>query len=336
LTDEVLVIPTGGTIVSVSDGEGLSPDIKKTCDLLQKAELYFGGKHVNMRICRVFGNRGYDSSDIGPDQWLKLSEAVMHAIKSGIKGILILHGTDTMAYTSAWLSLCFNNENIPVVLTGSQRGPDTHDYDGWNNLLGASEFMMSVNCGVWLYFNGRAYRGDSVHKSDAERLDAFTGKVFTPPAADNAFALKDSSCRKELIDLSFISRENQAVQRNDIALLHMVPGLEITVSGNESILIIEGYGAGNMPQSMHCKIKKNYPGKRKPQIIACSQAENGFKDPEAYSGVGIGELSRSGFDVWSQGDRTMEFICALSHFAMLSSYDAPENVLKKFLDKCIK
>jgi L-asparaginase len=339
LRNEVLIIPTGGTVVSVSRGNGLSPDFQKTSDILDKTRLYFDADSISIRICRIFGDSGYDSSDMGPSQWVELTRAVKEGLASGAKGILILHGTDTMAYTSAWLSLCFDNTaDIPIVITGSQRAPDSHDYDGEHNIHGSAEFIKRGIPGVWLFFHGKAYRGDKVHKSDAQNLDAYSGEVFDGHISpDNILnPRKPYWAGYEVPDLSFIDNIALSLQRKDIACLRIVPGLETGASGDESILIIEGYGAGNMPQRLHAEIDEIYRGRKKPQIIACSQAEHGIKDPTAYSGVGIGELSHRGFTVWSQGDYPMEFICALTHLAMLISPDNPGQVLEKYLNICRK
>lgn len=337
MSGAVLVIATGGTIVSVSNGGRAYPDIIKTGDILAKAEHYFERHGIKCQLCRIFGDAGCDSSDIGPEQWLLITERINAAIESRIQGILILHGTDTMAYTAAWLSLCFEGINIPIVLTGSQRTSDSDDFDGVSNLLGAAELVSNLNSGVWLFFDSKVYYGNKVHKSDASALDAFSGKTVSLRTSEKLLGDVDVSgsprppCMSGF--LSAIKLEGSPYICSDIAFCRIVPGLPFFLSGKESIVIVEGYGAGNVPKYVHRIIENTYSSAGKPLIIACSQAECGHKDPLAYRGVGIGELSSKGFSVFNQGDYPIEFILALCHFAVLTSNNDQETIIERHLSR---
>ena len=107
-----ILLATGGTIASVAGERGLRPAISAS-ELLERI-----GVPGDMEIiCRdIFA---LDSSNIQPEEWQILAQAVRTALKEA-DGVLITHGTDTMAYTAAALSFMLLGETKPVVITGSQ------------------------------------------------------------------------------------------------------------------------------------------------------------------------------------------------------------------------
>jgi L-asparaginase len=119
-----------------------------------------------------------DSSDMTIDAWQKLA-AIIDDNYQLFDGFVILHGSDTMAYTASALSFMLENLGKPVILTGSQLPIGMIRTDGKENLITAIEIAAAKNHGfpvineVAIYFEYKLYRGNRTHKYNAEHFDAF-------------------------------------------------------------------------------------------------------------------------------------------------------------------
>jgi len=330
---EVLLIATGGTIVSPKKGGSAAPDAGASRDLLSRAEGFFRSCGFSVKIVRPFGSAGIDSSDMGPVQWVKLAKEISGALSDNLQGILITHGTDTMAYTAAWLSIFFSGLGIPIILTGSQKSPDEVPFDGDANLMGAARMVIEGISGVYIYFNWRLFNGFCAHKRDSQNIDAFCeygyGRVGLcaekPGSRGRPF---DLPARYELILRA--SEEEIISASRRIAICFVLPGFSPKLSGDEDILIIVGFGAGNIPESYHREILEKYKQSNKPCVIACSQAEEGQREPWVYRNVGIGCLENRGFTVFRQR-MTLEFVTAAAYFAVLAPVNTKDAVAAFFM-----
>lgn len=336
--NKILVIATGGTIVSPKKGAAAAPDKEFLDAILGRAKEYFDAEGFAVTAARPFGESGIDSSDIGPAQWVRLASEISRARAPELRGVLITHGTDTMAYTASWLSICFPREDFPIVLTGSQQSPDDIPFDGENNLLGAAKLAGRGGSGVGIYFDWKIYDARRAHKANCEAIDAYRsiggafityhdalrGGLFSAPAADGL--------PKNLADVLALDDDAVLTAARGVAVCFAMPGSTPCLRGDEEVLILVGYGAGNMPSAYHDALIKTYGCGRKPCIIACSQAEEGLKKPGAYKNVGIGGLSDHGFTVFSQGTMTLEYITALAYYAVLAPGE-PSGALADYLER---
>ncbi len=317
---EALIISTGGTIVSVDHGGGAAPDPEAALGILQKAEKLLQEKGYSCGVDLVFGEAGCDSSDISPAEWLLLTKRINEAAARGVKKVLVIHGTDTMAYTAAWLSLTAD-PGTAVVLTGSQRTPEAPDFDGEANLCGAARLLCAREGGVFIHFDGNDYLGPFVHKEDAESLSAYvsTGDGTLPlNELCRTLAPKEADWRRAAENM-------ELVVLHPAALPHFV---------FRRILIIAGYGAGNMPQRLRRQLAQAFPDeRRRPAVIAASSCARGKKNPAFYGGVGIAELAKENFSVFNQGSYSLEFLIALSYLSLLASPEEPEDILQLYLEK---
>lgn len=336
--NKILVIATGGTIVSPKKGAAAAPDKEFADAILGRAKEYFDAEGFAVTALRPFGESGIDSSDMGPVQWVRLAAEISRARSPELRGVLITHGTDTMAYTASWLSICFPGEGFPIILTGSQQSPDDIPFDGENNLLGAAKLAGNLGSGVGIYFDWKLYDARGAHKSNCEAIDAYRsigGACVTYHEALRGTpfpAQGGAGIPKDLSAILALDESSISAAARKVAVCFALPGSSPCLRGDEEVLIVVGYGAGNMPSAYHDALIKTYGGGRKPCIIACSQAEEGRKKPGAYRNVGIGGLSGQGFTVFNQGTMTLEYIAALAHYAVLTP-GSPVSALAVYLEK---
>lgn len=257
-------------------------------------------------------------------------------------GVPILHGTDTMAHSAAWLILCSSGVGIPIILTGSQLTLDYTPEDVSVNLRGTAQVVCSDLSGVWIYCNWKLIQGNRAHKARAQHPDAFipVGGMplyFTPEWARDGKIVGQSPLRGRTPDslkkiLSMTPEEARRCGRG-IRWIFCSPGSVPLLSGDEKILALLGFGSGNASMPLLAGIAAAYTEEARPLVIACSQAENDMKDPAAYHNVGLALLSQRGFDVWGQMDYPVEFIHALGCYALMAFPSDPGRVLGKFLRK---
>jgi len=144
---KILLLSTGGTIASKVDYRtGAVTPALSASDLNEAVpEL---GKIANIDTEVLFSEY---SENLQPDHWTKIAEKLDSLANSDYKGILIAHGTDTMHYTSSFLSFALAGFPIPVALVGSQRSSDRPSSDAAINLIAASKFLVkSITKGIFL------------------------------------------------------------------------------------------------------------------------------------------------------------------------------------------
>ena len=343
----VLVALTGGTIASAFKGQSAWPDETSVNHLRRAILEFFEERGLEALLFEPWGRPGYDSSDLDPGHWVQLTEAIAKAFEEGNQGALVLHGTDTMAYTAAWLGLCFAGTPLPVILTGSQFTRDFSPEDGSVNLRGAAQVVASGFPGVWIYFNWKLVPGARAHKARAIHPDAFVAANGFPVYFNPAWGRDDETgSPRAVLDLKWkpssecglvlqegVSAAREAGKR--IRWIFAAPGTFPVLGGDEKYIGLIGFGSGNAPQALLKTIRESFPGKDKPHILACSQAEGDIKDPRAYRGVGIGSLSDDGFTVWNQMDFPVEFIHALACFAEIVAPNDPGAVIGRHLKRIL-
>jgi L-asparaginase len=249
----VLLIYTGGTIGMVNDPEtgSLVPiDFEHISD--QVPELRKFG--YNLRSFSF--DPVSDSSNVDPEIWVKMATVIEENYED-YDGFVVLHGTDTMAYSASALSFMLENLKKPVIFTGSQLPIGVLRTDGKENLITAIEIAASQNNGkpivpeVCIYFDNKLTRGNRTTKISAEHFDAFDSPNYAP-LAEVGLHIRFNS--------NFINypdpKNNLIVHKtfnNNIAVLKLFPGINlnfvkaiVNTAGLEAI-IIETFGSGNAP-----------------------------------------------------------------------------------------
>lgn len=167
----ILVLYAGGTIGMEAGGAGYAPGR----GLMQQAQAWLA-QHPRLRgHDYTFETREplIDSANAVPADWLGLASTLWQR-RQDADGFVVLHGTDTLAYTASALSYLTQGFGKPIVITGAQRPASTPDSDARANLGGAVlAALASRLCEVTVFFGGALMRGNRVRKYSAEALDAF-------------------------------------------------------------------------------------------------------------------------------------------------------------------
>jgi len=247
---KVLVIYTGGTIGMVHDyhSDRLTPfdfsDLERQIPELNK---------LSARIFTKSFEKPLDSSNIGPEHWAILAHLIEDAYND-FDGFVILHGSDTMAYTASALSFMFVNLSKPVILTGSQLPIGVVRTDGKENIITAIEIASDYREGkpvvpeVAIYFEYQLYRGNRTFKFNAEHFDAFASPNY-PVLAEAGVSIN--------YHREFISKPSDLPFRieteldNRVVILTLFPGIAesiveaaINIEDN-CVLIVRTFGSGN-------------------------------------------------------------------------------------------
>jgi L-asparaginase len=171
----VLILYTGGTIGMMADARS---GALQAMDLEHLEEHVPELERINVRLGAVAFETPIDSSDMRPEGWVRIAKLIAEHYDQ-YDGFVVLHGSDTMAYTASALSYLLEGLTKPVVLTGSQLPIGTIRTDGKENLLTAIEIAAARENGkpvvpeVAVYFEYSLYRGNRTVKVHAERFEAF-------------------------------------------------------------------------------------------------------------------------------------------------------------------
>lgn len=249
----ILIIYTGGTIGMVHDpvtGSLIPIDFKHITDHVPELS------KLGYDLQSVAFDPVKDSSNIDPEMWVRMAEIIEENFNN-FDGFVVLHGTDTMAYSASALSFMLENLDKPVIFTGSQLPIGLLRTDGRENLItsieiaAASEEEKAVVPEVCIYFDNGLTRGNRTTKLSAEHFDAFSSPNY-PPLAQVGLHLKYN---KNLI--RHPGKNKKLVVHklfdNNVAILKIFPGINrnlvqaIINTKDLKGLIIETFGSGNAP-----------------------------------------------------------------------------------------
>lgn len=196
-----------------------------------------------------------DSSDVEPGMWKELASLIKEKYDD-YDGFVVLHGTDTMAYSASALSFMLDNLAKPVIFTGSQLPVGSLRTDGKENLVSAIEVASSRDARgravvpeVAIYFNSQLIRGNRATKVNATAFDAFRSPNC-PPLAEAGIKIRYNKAV-----IRYPSQEAPLVIHTNldtrVAILKIHPGITEQVARNVLLgsgiraVIIETYGSGN-------------------------------------------------------------------------------------------
>ena len=258
----ILLITTGGTIASMPGGQGWEP---RRSDVLERElnqlRTYY---HISIQDLMCL-----DSSNIQPEEWVIIARAIFEA-REDYDGIVVSHGTDTMAYTASMATFMLENINLPVVFTGSQLPLADFLSDAPSNLRTAFAMAASGKPGVFLAFDRKIMLGCRAVKVRASGFSAFesinshyVGRVtamgleldetmlpritgparFLPQASRQVFLLKltpgvDPSIFDVLVDLGYRGIVIEAFGLGGMHFLHRNPGRGIRGAVDRGVSVV--------------------------------------------------------------------------------------------------
>ncbi len=280
----ILIINTGGTISSVNSNNGYKPQEGFIAQALKEMNAL---SHSDMPSYELIEfSPLLDSSNIKLDDWNQIARLIKEYYSS-VDGFVILHGTDTMAYTASVLSFMLENLNKPVIITGAQIPLSELRTDGIDNIVTALYLAQSEKLNeVCIYFDQALLRGNRSQKVSAYEFSAFDSPNF--PALANV-GTKVSWQSSLLLDLSTDAFNVQLLEQHYIANFRLFPSFSTEVLKHLlkqplKGLILETYGSGNAqdndPEFVTLLTQASANGMI---IINCSQCHHGMVNMDTYA-----------------------------------------------------
>lgn len=334
----ILLIYTGGTI-----GMKVDPALQALTpfDFSQILEEVPELRKFAYRIDSWTFDPLIDSSDIEPSLWISLVDLIEEKYDE-YDGFVVLHGTDTMAYSASALSFMIKNLSKPVIFTGSQLPIGMPRTDGKENLISAVEIAAAKDAEghalvpeVCICFDNILMRGNRTCKMNSDNFRAFRSENL-PPLAEAGISIRYNTGiirRPESWDQAPVFRKALDTR---VAILKMHPGItpqivrDIMCSPDTRAVIIETYGAGNAPsKEWFLKIVQEAAGMGK-IILNVTQCIAGSVNMDIYA---TGKCLKDA-GVVSGYDSTTESALA-KLFCLLGAFQDNEQV-KKLLEEDLR
>jgi len=303
----VFVLYTGGTIGMSATSSGFAPepgDLARRVRALPELEAP-GMPEIELLECDPL----LDSADMRPADWLRMAQSI-EANYDRFDGFVILHGTDTMAYTASALPFMLRGLAKPVILTGAQIPIDRVRSDGRDNLVTSLAIAARGDVPeVCVYFAEKLMRGCRTVKVNADGLDAFASPNF-PPLGEAGIEIR---IRRELVREPGTHLDALHVQPLDgpvVGALRLFPGISARLLENMlrpplQGLVLETYGVGNGPArdtEFLAALKRATSGPDAIVVVATSQCVRGTVNHAGYAtGAALRDAGvRSGHDMTSE------------------------------------
>ena len=237
---KILLLTTGGTIASVPGADGLQPHRSSVMDReLEQLRTYYD---ISVRDVMCL-----DSSNIRPEEWQLIATEIFEN-RQGFDGIVVSHGTDTMAYSASALTFMLPDIDLPVVLTGSQLPLSDILSDGPDNLRTAFAMAASGRSGVFLAFDRKVMLGSRAVKVRASGFSAFesVNAQYAATVSNQGLVINENLIRRP----AGPARLCPAISRN-VFLLKLTPGLspeifDMLVDLGSRGIVIEAFGLGGV------------------------------------------------------------------------------------------
>ncbi len=289
---KILIVYTGGTIGMVRDSVtgALSPF--RFENLMEAVP---GLKLLEVEINAYCFDKLIDSSDMGPEGWVHIGQ-VIEDNYADYDGFVVLHGTDTMAYTASALSFMLENLGKPVILTGSQLPVGVLRSDGKSNLVNAIEMAAATDESgdpmvreVCVCFGDCLYRGNRITKYSAECFDAFRSANFPVLAKAGVHVkwfedIKDYTQKK---NAEAFRVQKSLDSRVLILKIHpgMAPDILRFLLANSELrgIVLETYGSGNAPTSKEFVNALSVAKEKRIPVINVTQCAEGSVEMGKYA-----------------------------------------------------
>ena len=287
---QVMVLYTGGTIGMQASANGLAPasgfEARMAEQLAAQPDLIVPQWRFREMAPLI------DSANMTPTYWQRLREAVIEAVDAGCDAVLILHGTDTLAYSAAAMSFQLLGLSAPVLFTGSMLPAGVADSDAWENVNGA---LLALNkglaSGVHLYFHG-----ELLAPTRCAKIRSFGRHPFA--ALQRARDGQAIHARPPALDY------RQAKTLASVGVLPLIPGIVAAqidglVDSGIQALILECFGSGTGPSDNPAFLASLKRAQDKGLVVvAITQCHEGGVELDVYEAGsrlrGVGVLSGGG------------------------------------------
>lgn len=239
---KILFILTGGTLASTKSDSGLKPGLSGE-DILK--DIYIMAKNYEVSFRELWS---LDSTNMQPEEWKELAKVIYEECER-YDGIVVIHGTDTMAYTASAVSFMIKNPKIPIVFTGSQLSIENPIADAVENCRAAISMAGSGVNGIYVAFDRKVMLGCRASKTRTKSFDAFESINYPYVALINSGGLE---IKKKHIIESVGNMELDTRLCTDVFLLKLVPGmspdiLDYLYDKGYKAVYIEAFGRGGIP-----------------------------------------------------------------------------------------
>lgn len=324
----VLLVYTGGTI---GMGRNAQTGLLEPLDFRHLMDNLYELRSLNTEVDTYSFSHPIDSSNMDPQHWSRLARIVSDRYNV-YDGFVILHGTDTMAYTASALSFMLRNLAKPVILTGSQLPIGQPRTDAKENLLTSIELAAACDSDgharvpeVCIYFNGHLLRGNRATKQNAEGFNAF--ESFNYPHLCDA-GVSFTFRHHHILQPDYHLPLSVFTQMNpNVVVFSLFPGIQenmvrhVLSAPELRGIVMRSFGAGNVPQCSWILKLLRAATDRGVTIVNISQCESGCVEMGLYTPGS--QLQDAG--VVSGFDSTVE--CAVTKLMHLNAlHSDPETV----------
>lgn len=314
---KVCLIHTGGTIGMARTERGYAPKAGFIRSILSEMNEFQSEEIPAFDLVEY--DPLLDSSNISVKEWVKIAQDIKDKYED-YDGFVILHGTDTMAYTASALSFMLEGLAKPVILTGSQIPLCEIRNDARDNLI--TSLMIAGNYKipeVCLFFGNALYRGNRATKISSDELIAFDSPNYPSLAeAGVRIVLNDRVIRVAGKELKLSRFES-----HQIAVLKIFPGIQFEIfenilTSNLKGIVFEAFGAGNIPENRGALNKiLDKAEENGTVIVVCTQCLRGsamigqYETSQSFAKAG----AVSGYDM------TVEAAVAKLYYLLSLDYD---------------
>lgn len=321
---KILMIATGGTIASKKTDTGLAPQ------LLSEEILQYVPQVADICCVEALQLFNIDSTNMEPKHWVEIARTVKEQYDD-YEGFVILHGTDTMAYTASALSYLIQDSRKPIVLTGAQKPIDQDITDAKSNLLDSFLYAADARShGVNVVFGGQAIAGTRASKVRTKSYNAFSSIDFPNKAVirDGRVFHYITGEEAEKEPVFYLEMETK------VCVLKLIPGLDSGIfqyfKQTYDAIIIESFGVGGLPKYENqdfSDVLKDWMDCGK-IIVMTTQVPHEGSDMATYR---VGFKIKEAYELIESYDMTLEAVVTKLMWILAQTKDA-DQVRKLFYE----